>query len=311
MTYGLRILFNSEMIYKKGLLLLLVVVFQHDNTNAQVTDLARLEYTYIPQAKSDNDVSRIRAFVNYPIQLNWEGCFLVVGLEYRNLGLDFDDPVPFDLDALGEFQSFRSSVAFTFKMKGDWRFAARAGLEINSNFEENTIINDDLNFTGAVFLIKTKSGDEVEKPSRFIVGLNYSTNAGRPFPIPVINYYKKYHPKWSYSVGTPKTNIKHFINKKHSIQSYITLDGFFSNIQNNLAVEHTDGTVSTADNISMTLVLGGLGYEYNFTKNLVGYLYAGHTFFNEIRLRDIDRNNLYTINEKNTVYLRTGIKFKI
>lgn len=311
MITSLKTIFYSESNFLKRLLFIVIVAIPFVSLKAQVTDLARLEYTYIPQANSDNDVNRIRAFVNYPIQLGWEGSFLVIGVEYRNLGLDFNDPVPFNLDALGQFQMFRSSVAFTYKMKKNWRFAAKAGVEINSNFEENKIISDDVNFTGAVFFIKDKSGDEIEKPSRFILGLNYSTNAGRPFPIPVINYYKKIRPNWSYSVGTPKTNIKHFFDKKHGVQAYITLDGFFSNIQNNLAIENDDGSISTAENISMTLVLGGLGYEYYFTKNLVAYLYGGHTLFNEIRMRDADRNNLYKINEKNTIYLRSGIKFKI
>lgn len=311
MNSSLRICFSSQITTVKVLLFLAILSLSYASAIGQVSDLARVEYTYIPQADSENQVSRFRAFVNYPIRLGWEGSFIVVGLEYRKLDLDFEDPMPFDLDALGKFQMFRSSVAFTYKMNNDWRFAANAGIEVNSNFEKNSVINDDLNFTGALFFIKDKSGEGVEKPSRFLIGLNYSTNAGRPFPIPLINYFKKFRPNWSYSLGTPKTNIKHALSKKQSIQAYITLDGFFSNIQNNLEVFHDDGSITTAENISMTLVLGGIGYEYNFTKNLVAYAYGGHTFFNEIRLRDGSRNNLFKINEKNTFYLRTGIKFKI
>lgn len=311
MKTSLRNYFYSEFTAIKVLLLLTILCLSSVPVAGQVSDLARLEYTYIPQADSDNKVSRFRAFVNYPIRLSWEGSFIVVGLEYRKLDLDFEDPVPFDLDALGKFQMFRSSVAFTYKINKDWRLAASAGVEVNSNFEEKSVINDDLNFTGALFFIKDKSGEGVKKPSRFLIGLNYSTNAGRPFPIPLINYFKKFRPNWSYSLGTPKTNIKHSLTKKQSIQAYITLDGFFSNIQNDLDVSHNDGSITKAENISMTLVLGGIGYEYYFTKNLVAYAYGGHTFFNEIRLRDGSRNNLFKINEKNTFYLRSGIKFKI
>ena len=279
--------------------------------SAQVSDLARIEYTSIPQSKSENSVSRFRAFVNYPIRMKWEDCYLVVGIEYRNLDLDFNDPVPFSVDNLGKFQLFRTTVAYTFKMKRNWRFAAKVGLEVDSNFDESKITRNDTKFTGALFFIKSKMGDEVEKPSRFIIGLNYSTNAGRPFPIPVINYFKKFRPNWTYSLGTPKTNIKHILSKKQTLQAFVTLDGFFSNIQNNLEINNVDGSVSSADNISMTLVLGGIGYEYHFTKNLLLYAYGGHTFYNEIRLRDTDRNNLFRINNENTFYFRTGIKFKI
>ncbi len=289
---------------------ILFTLFMYTGTS-QTTDLARLEYTYIPQSSSENSVSRFRAFVNYPITLGWEGSYLIVGLEYRYLDLDFEDPVPFEVSELGRFQLYRGNVAYTFKMKNDWRFAAKAGAEINSNFEKNTILSDDINFTGAAFFIRDRSGDEVETPSRLILGLNYSTAAGRPFPLPVINYYRQFHPQWSYSVGTPKTNLKYKLSDKHMFQGFLTLDGFFSNIQNNLDVPLNDGRSALARNISMTLVLGGFGYEYYFSKHFLYYVYGGHTIFNEIRLRDADLNNLYRINENNTFYLRTGIKFKI
>ena len=278
---------------------------------AQSTDLARVEYTYIPQSDSENSVSRFRAFVNVPVRLNWEGSYLVAGLEYRNLDLDFEDQVPFDVTNLGRFQLFRGSLSYTFKIKDHWRFAAKVGAEVNSNLEESELTNRDVNFTGAVFVIRDRSGDTIAKPDRLILGLNYTTNAGRPFPIPVVNYHRKFHPNWSYSVGTPKTNLKYRHGKKHAFQGFVTLDGFFSNIQNNLEVAKTDGTSTTAENISMTLVLGGLGYEYFFTKHLLFYVYGGYTMFNEIRLRDGKRNSLYKINEANTYYLRSGIKFKL
>ncbi len=278
---------------------------------AQTTDLARMEYTYIPQAKSDNSVSRFRTFFNFPIEMGWEGSYLVPGIEYRNLDLDFEDPVPFSTENLEKFQMFRISLAYTFKLKKDWRFGAKTGFEIASNFEKRDVQGGDLRFTGAAYLIKDRTGDQYEKPQRLIIGLQYSTNAGRPFPIPIINYYKKFHPKWSFSIGSPKTNLKYNLNTKNTFQGFLTLDGFFSNIQNDLLVNYPDNSTAVGDNISMTLVLGGIGYEYYFTKHLLLYAYGGHTFFNEIRIRDTDRNSLYKINEENTFYLRGGIKFKI
>lgn len=312
MNRSLRNFYYSENTLKRACVFLLLLSPVCLPVNAQNTDLARVEYTYIPQASSENSVSRIRAFVNIPIQLSWEeGSYIIAGLEYRNIDLDFNDPAPFRTDNISRFQLFRSTFAYTFKMKKDWRFAGKVGAEIHSNFENSTFGGDDVRFTGSLFFIKDKSGDGIEKPSRFIIGLNYSTNAGRPFPIPLLNYYKKFHPRWSYSLGTPKTNLKHFLSKKQTLQTFITLDGFFSNIQNDLEIANADGSVSLASNISMTQVLGGLGYEYNFTKHLILYLYGGYTFYNEIRLRDSKRTNLYQINDKNTFYFRTGLKFKL
>ena len=300
------------MIYMKNLFLVVILsLCIFSSSLAQETDLARLEYTFIPQSNSDNSVNRIRTFVNFPIKLGWEGSYLIPGVEYRNLDLDFEDPVPFSVESLGTFDMFRVSLAYTFKMKQDWRVGLKTGFEIASNFEEKRVQNGDMRFTGALYLIKDRTGDKVEKPNRFIIGLQYSTNAGRPFPIPIINYYREFHPKWSYSIGSPKTNIKYDINTKNTIQGFITLDGFFSNLQRDLPVINPDGSSANADNISMTLILGGVGYEYAITKNLVFYAYGGHTIFNEIRLRDDNRNNLYKINEENTLYFRGGLKFKI
>ncbi len=279
---------------------------------AQNTDIMRVEYTYIPQSNSENVVGRARALINFPIPLSWEGSYLVPGFEYRNTNIDMNGPLPFDTKDLNKFEQFRATVAYTFKFKNDWRFGAQAGIELASNYERSDFLSNDLLFSGAVYMVKDNSGDDVEIPTRWVLGLQYSTNAGRPFPIPIINYYKRFKPTWSYAVGTPKTNIKHFISPKHSLQAYVSIDGFYSNIQNNRVVTNPDGTTAIADNISMTLVHSGIGYEYYFSEHFLLYVYSAYTFYNELRLRDESRrNNVYTINQENTVYFRTGLKFKI
>ena len=290
---------------------LLLALLSLNGLSAQETDIARIEYTYIPQSGSDNTINRFRGFVNFPIQMGWEGSYLIPGIEYRNIDLDIEDKVPFDISKLERFQMFRVSLGYTFKISPDWRIGVKAGAEIASNFESRSISNHDVRFTGAGYFIKDRSADSVAKPWRLIIGLQYSTNAGRPFPLPVVNYYKKFHPDWSYSVGTPKTNLKYSFAKKQAIQGFITVDGLFSNIQNNLVVPGENNTQRVADNISMTVILGGLGYEYFFSEHILFYFYGGYTGFNEIRLRDDKRNNVYTLNSDNTVYIRTGFKLKI
>src|SRR5690606_12747520 len=93
---------------------------------------------------------------------------------------------------------------------------------------------------------------------------------------------------------------------KHILQSFITLDGFYANIQDDINLP--DGGIGST--ISMTTLLSGLGYEYYFTDHLLLYLYAGHTIINDIRLRDDDGDDVLTINDKNSFYGRTGIRFK-
>ncbi len=280
------------------------------NLQAQSTDLARLEYTYFPQSDSDNSFRRFRTFVNFPIKVGGEDSYLVPGVEYENINFKFEDETPFAKnDELDRFQSFTLSLGYTFKLSDDWRFAATVGGMLASNFELGKTIKDDFLYTGSVFFIKDKTGEgDAGKPWRLITGLHYSTTSGFPFPLPVINYYREISPKWSYSAGVPKSNLKYSFNKKHHLQAFATLDGFFANIQDNRSLPSTG---QVAENISMTIVLGGVGYEYNFTKHLVYYLYAGHTLMNDIRLRDDNKDDVYVINEANTFYGRSGLKFKI
>ncbi|UJH92580.1 DUF6268 family outer membrane beta-barrel protein [Antarcticibacterium sp. 1MA-6-2] len=279
-----------------------------DFSQAQSTDLARIEYTYFPQSSSDNSFRRFRTFVNFPIKLG-EDAYLVPGLDYENINFKYEDNAPFgNLRDLDRYQSFTATLGFTDKISEKWRYAVQGGLMLASNFELGKIINDDLLYTGAVLFINDSGKEGVEVPWRLILGLHYSTTSGFPFPLPIVNYYREFHPNWSYTLGVPKSNLKYYIDKKNELQAFVTLDGFFANIQENREVE---GSTALAENISMTIVLAGIGYEYNFTDHLVYYVYAGHTIRNDIRIRDDNRDDVYDINRVNTFYGRTGLKFKI
>lgn len=288
----------------------LICIFFAPNIWAQSTDLARVEYTYFPQSDSDNSFRRFKTFLNFPIKIGEHESYLVPGVEYENINFKFIDDTPFQKRGeLDRFQSFSVNLGYTFLLGEDWRFAARGGAMFASNFEAGKAIKDDLIYTGALFFIKDRTGeDAASKPWRLIAGLHYSTTSGFPFPLPVINYYREFHPDWSFSLGVPKTNLKYSFNTKHHLQAFATLDGFFANIQENRVLQSTD---EVAENISMTIVLGGLGYEFNFTKHLVYYLYSGYTIMNDIRLRDDNKDDVYTINKSNTFYARSGLKFKI
>lgn len=287
-------------------LILLMLATAMSSVWSQTTDIARLEYTYFPQSDSDNSFRRFRTFFNFPIELGREGSYLVPGVEYRNVHFKYEDTEAFGTQNLDRFQSIHGNLAYTFKLGEEWRFAAEAGLRVASNFSSHKMIKDDLIYTGSIFFIKIKEDQRFVEPWRLILGLNYSTTTGFPFPLPIINYYKRFDPKWSYSLGTPKSNLKHYLNEKHAIQGFVTLDGFFANIQENFVVNQ-----GIAESLSMTILLSGLGYEYNFTDHFSFYLYTGYTLMNDIRLRDKDLEDLYTINKTNTFYTRGGLKFSI
>ncbi|SFC24049.1 hypothetical protein SAMN04487907_10371 [Zunongwangia mangrovi] len=296
----------------KSILVLLLFLFFGISANAQLTDLARVEFTYFPQSDSDNSFRRFRTFLNFPIKLKKEGSYLVPGVEYRNVHFKFYDDTSFETLHLDRFQSFTATLGYVFHLSNDWRVGIQTGAKAASNFSTNELLKDDILYEGAVFFIKIKNGEEVLKPTRMIFGLHYSTTSGFPFPLPVAHYYKKFHPQWSYMVGVPKTNLKYHANDRNVLQAFVTLDGFYANVQDNFNITPTvPNSTNLADSMSMTVVLAGLGYEYSFTEHLGLYVYAGHTIMNDIRLRDKDRNDVYTINSVNTFYARGGLKFSV
>ncbi len=297
----------------KNLILTCLFFFAFCNIiRSQGTDLARIEYAYIPQADSDNVYSRIRVSANYPIKMGKEGTYFVIGTQYRYNNLDIQDALPFE--NRGDFNNFHTiqlELGYTFKMKNNWRFGAKLGAGISSNFEGSGLGNDDFRYTGSLYLVKSYNDKEAPKKSRLIVGLRYTVPASLNFPLPIINYFNRFHANWSYSVGTPKTNIKYFFNTKNTLQAFVGLDRFYGNLQNNRAFVDANGDAKLAENASMLNIMGALGYEYFFTEHLLFYAYGGYTLSNEIRLRDGDQENVFTINDKNTFYFRSGIKLKI
>lgn len=289
--------------------LFLLIAGLADISQAQSTDLARLEYTYFPQANSDNSFRRFRTSVNLPLKMNDKGAYLVPGIEYENINFKFEDETPFQKrGTLDRFQSFTATLGYTFKINEAWRFGALGGVMVASNFETSTVMRDDYLYTGAVFFLRDRDEEPGEVPSRLILGLHYSTTSGFPFPLPIVNYYREFHPNWSYTLGVPKSNLKHSLGERSELQAFVTLDGFYANIQQNREIPNS---TALGENISMTIVLAGIGYEYKITNHLVYYLYGGHTLMNDIRIRDENRDDVYDINKVNTFYGRTGLKISI
>ncbi len=273
-------------------------------SNAQTSDLFRVEYTYVPNSKASNSINRFRTIIQLPLKVS-ESNYFILGGEYRYTALDLED-APFSTDDLNSIQRIEGTVGFLHKKEGkDWIYAGKVGARISSNFE-TTLTSYDWIYIATGFAIRdrTKQG-QADKPNRLVLGLEYTTTRGRNFPLPIVNYYREFSPKWTYTLGVPKTNIRYKFDTKNHVQAYVTLDNFFANIQGNKVINN-----QVADNISMTIILGGLGYEHYFTKHLMYYGYVAYSISNDFRLRTNDRVEIYTIDDINTMYFRTGIKFK-
>ncbi len=294
----------------KHLLLSLVALICAYFLQAQTTDLARVEYMNIPFSKSDNSIQRYRAFIQAPIPLDKDlNKIIVIGLDYRYVDINIKDAVPFNPEIVSSTQNMEASIGYVFKPANmpNWRFGVRGLARIASNLEDKPI-GDDFIYGVAAYGIYDRTDESVAKPYRWIFGLEYTTTPGRNFPLPIINYYREFAPDWTFTLGVPKTNVRYYLNESHkdAVQAFVTLDNFFGNIQNNNI--QIDG--KTAENISMTLILAGLGYEHYFTDHLLFYGYGAYTLNDDFRLRDNDRNDVFTINDQPSFYVRGGLKFK-
>lgn len=297
--------------YKRLLVPFILICCAIQIVQSQDTNLARVEYAYIPQSKSDNSYNSLRVSGNYPIQMNEKGTYLVLAFQYRLNNLQLKDDIIVDTQGLQEFHTFGFELGYTFKMKNDWRFGAKLGTQLSSNLEASGVDSDDFRYVGSVYFVKSYGDKKAINSSRLVLGLRYASPASINFPLPIINYSKRFHPNWSYSLGTPKTSIKYFFNDKNTLQAFIGLDRFYGNIQNNRAFIDENGDAKLAENASMLLINSALGYEYYFTEHLLLFAYGGYTLSNEIRLRDKNQENVLVLNDRNTFYMRGGIKLKL
>jgi hypothetical protein len=289
---------------KNQIIGLITCVFLGCFSYSQTSDLLRLEYLNIPNSSTKNSINRYRILVQAPLKVS-EGNYIVIGGDYRYIDLKIQN-VPFTTDDLSSVQTIEGSIGYLHKVKeSDWFYGVKIGARLATNFNSKLILDDYLYLASAYAIRdRTKEG-KAEKPNRLVLGLDYSTTPGRNYPLPIINYYREFAPNWTYTLGVPKTNIRYKFDDKNHIQSFVTLDNFYANIQGNKVI---DGKL--AENISTTQVLMGLGYEHYFTKHLLYYGYAGYTISNDYRLRNNNRDEIYKIEEKNSLYFRTGIKFK-
>ncbi|WP_296323080.1 DUF6268 family outer membrane beta-barrel protein [Winogradskyella sp.] len=286
-------------------LCLITLFFGCNILNAQLTDLARLEYSFIPSSKSEDQYTRLRALLNYPIKIKNDN-YLIIGAEYNRVLLNLREDYPFDVSGLDALNIIDLNIAYTFKSNENWRIGLKVNPRIASTLN-STITKDDIFLNGGVFFIKDRTkAKDIKRPYRLIIGVTYNTTAGIPFPLPFVNYFRRINQKWSVSAGIPKSNLKYYFNESSTLQLFTSVDGYFANIQNPIMVDGNE-----ANNISLSVIVGGLGYEYSFTDYLVGYLYSGYTFRLNNILRNDDRDRILQLDQTNAFYLRTGIKFRL
>ena len=264
----------------------------------------RLEYTNIPGGSSKINIKRYRLLANAPIKVGFDTYFILGG-EYN--GIDFDNlgVLPFDDDEIRSFHVVDLNLGYIFKWNPSWRFVGIVSPRLASNFVSRGIQGDDflINLTATLW----KEKKNIEKPFRLVLGLAYNSNTGLSFPLPLISYYKRFDPHWSYTLGIPRMNFKHHINEKNTLQTALLLDGYFVNLQNDIVLP--DNALASA--ISLSAVVGAFGYQYNLTKMVSFYGFLGYTINQDGVLRDDKRNNVFLLDDGGNIYFKTGFKLAI
>lgn len=270
---------------------------------AQSPDIFRLEYMLMPKNKTDAQLSRFKLVANAPIKIR-ETDNIILGGEYNYLSQDFGDISAIERSRIKSLHVVDLNLAYVYKYNEDWRFIGVVTPRLSSTLTNSLAQGDvSLNVTVGVF----KNKQNIDKPMRLVLGIAYNSTVALRIPLPIVYYEKRFHPSWTYVVGVPKTGLKYHLKEKHMIQTEFILDGYFANLQNNIVLPNT----GIASSISSSAALFTIGYQYNITKNMSFYGYAGHTLFQEAVLRDKDRNDIFTLNDAPSFYFRTGFRIGI
>ncbi len=279
------------------------MLFYHSGT-CQSSDIFKFEYLNIPENDTGIKTQRYKALFNLPIKLNEKKDYLITGLEYNKLDVGYSQNFPFDQSELIRFHVVDLNLGFITKWNENWNFVTIITPRFASNFTSGTI-TDDFFFNATATL--WKENQKAEKPYRIVLGLSYNSTTGLPIPLPLISYYRRFHPKWSYTLGIPKSTFKHHVAKKHTLEMALLLDGYFINIQNNIPLQNNQ----VGSKISLSALIGTLGYQYNISKRMSIYATVGRSLVQEGKLRSDDRKDVFVLNDEANIYIRTGFKIGI
>ncbi len=274
------------------------------HTVAQTPDVFRAEYMLMPENSSEVQTSRMKLLANIPIPVREKKDYIVIGAEYNRYDYDISQSAFANSADLSNFHVVDINMAYVYQWTEDWRLVGVVTPRWASTFTDGLEKRDfNLNYTAGGY----KEIKNVEKPYRLVVGLSYNATSPVKIPLPFVYYEKRFHPKWAYTLGVPKTGMKFFTKKQHFFQTELFLDGYYVHIQNDILLSNNN----IATDISQTALLLTIGYQYKFTKDISVYLLGGHTLTQNGVLRDSDRSNIFTLNNGPGFYFRTGFRIGI
>lgn len=268
---------------------------------AQSTDIFRIEYLNIPENDTGIKTQRYKALFNLPIKLNERKDYLVAGMEYNRFDMGYTEDFSFNKRELNRFHIVDLNLGLITKWNTNWNLVTILTPRLASNFVHGAQRGDFFMNASAAFWKESPDGD---RPFRIIVGLTYNSTTGLPIPLPLLSYYRKFHPDWSFALGVPRSELKRYLGKKHVLELALFLDGYFINLQNNIPM--ADG--QSASKISLNSLVGTLGYQYRLSKGMTLFIMGGNAFIQEGKLRNNERGDVFLLNDEANFYIRTGFK---
>lgn len=290
---------NSKVLKLSVILILMATSLSH----GQSTDLLRLEYTHIPDDVSEVKTSRYRFLLNMPFKLKG-GKYLILGSEYNYIDFDTTREFPFDDQELEHLHVIDFNVGYIFNWNENWRFVGIVTPRLASNLVTDLVSRDFLLNMTATFWKERK---DLEKPFRLVLGLTYNSTTGLPVPLPLINYYKRFHPGWAFTLGIPRSDLRMFLSERNILQLALFLDGYFVNAQNDIILPDND----LGSSISLSTLVSALGYQHKLSKMASFYGFVGYTLLQNGILRNDKRNNVFTLNNRGSLYYKLGFKVSI
>jgi len=268
---------------------------------AQTPDVFRLEYMLMPRNDANAKLSRIKLVANMPIKVK-DSNNLVVGAEYNYLTFDLQrDDIELGEEGVNIFHIVDLNLAYVYRHNQDWRFIGVLTPRLASTLV-NPLENGDFSINATIGAFRDRQN--IDKPTRLVLGIAYNSTVAQRIPLPIVYFEKRFHPKWTYVVGVPKTGLKYHLSDKHMIQTEFILDGYFVNLQNSTILPDA----GFASSISSSAALATVGYQYNLTKVMSVYGYMGHTLFQAGVLRDKNRNDIFILNDDPSFYFRAGFR---
>jgi len=268
---------------------------------AQTPDIARIEYMTMPRNDQGAKLSRIKLVANLPIILK-DSSSIIVGGEYNRLSYGLRrEGISEQVEGLRHLHVVDFNLAYVYRYNKFWRIIGLVTPRLSSTLGE-PIEKGDISFNATAGVLRERK--DVDKPTILVLGIAYNSTVALRVPLPIVYFEKRFHKHWTYVLGAPKTAIKYHFNEKHQLQSEFILDGYYVNLQSSILLPGGVGATS----ISSSAALATLGYQYAIKKSTFLYIYGGHTLFQKGVLRNSDRDDIFTLNDGPSFYMRAGFR---